>query len=216
MRYGAAAHGSHVAPKFQITKLTAKKTNPRPPIDWEAIEREYRAGQLSVVEIARQNKISHTAIQKRAAKGHWQRDLTDKVRREARARLAAEVAEVAPEVANQVAENNARKAVDDAAARTVAIVREHRQDIARLRRIAAELARRLEDRLTNGPGALECVGDKESLSDVLEKLSRAGTRLIQLERQAFNLDAETPLARYTISDRPLTNDEWASQHATQD
>jgi DNA-binding Lrp family transcriptional regulator len=38
----------------------------RMSVDWEAIEREYRAGQLSVREIARQQGLSHTAINKRA------------------------------------------------------------------------------------------------------------------------------------------------------
>jgi hypothetical protein len=34
--------------------------------DWDAIEREYRAGQLSIKELARQHKLSDTAIHKRA------------------------------------------------------------------------------------------------------------------------------------------------------
>ena len=35
-------------------------------VDWEAVEGMYRAGLLSVREIARSQGISHTAIQKRA------------------------------------------------------------------------------------------------------------------------------------------------------
>lgn len=171
-------------------------------IDWEAIEREYRAGQFSVVEIARQHKISHTAIQKRSKRDGWKRDLTDKVRREIKSRMVAEVAgEVAGEVAPEVAESNARQAVDVAAARGIAVLREHRGDIARLRRIAAELARRLEERVMNGPGELECIGDKESLSDMLEKLSRVGTRVTQLERQAFNLNDAPPSDGQTYIER---------------
>ena len=46
--------------------MAGKLNEPRPAIDWEKIEREYRAGQLSVVEIGRQHGISHTAINKRA------------------------------------------------------------------------------------------------------------------------------------------------------
>ena len=39
---------------------------PRPGIDWERIEVDYRAGPLSTREIAGQQVVSHTAINKRA------------------------------------------------------------------------------------------------------------------------------------------------------
>jgi predicted DNA-binding protein YlxM (UPF0122 family) len=50
------------------------------PKDWEAIEREYRAGQLSVREIARQYAVSEGAIRKRAKAEGWERALADVVR----------------------------------------------------------------------------------------------------------------------------------------
>jgi DNA-binding MurR/RpiR family transcriptional regulator len=49
-------------------------------VDWEAIEKQYRAGVLTVREIARQGGVSHTAINKRAKDSGWPRDLTAKVR----------------------------------------------------------------------------------------------------------------------------------------
>ena len=148
----------------------------RKPVDWEAIEREYRAGQLSVSEIARQHGISHTAIQKRAKAKAWTRNLAKQVRDEVTARL----------VADAVAATNAHETIDHAAARGVEVVRQHRQDIGRLRRIAARLGERLEAHVFQD--AQDPTGDKESLADLLEKLSRVSTRVVQLERQAFNLD----------------------------
>lgn len=173
-------------------------------VDWEAIEREYRAGQLSVVEISRQHGVSRTLVNRKAGKNGWKRDLTDRVRREIKARLAVEdVPRVSDDVSAGVAAANAGRAVEDAASRGIAVLREHRADIARLRRIASQLAIRLEERIANGPGGKECVGDKESLTDALEKLSRIATRITQLERQAFNLNDAPPdgVANFVDRDR---------------
>jgi hypothetical protein len=71
----------------------------RKSVDWEAIEREYRAGQLTVVEIGRQHGLSHTAINKRAKRDGWTRNLADRVRKKVSARL-----EVSPETKRAVIE----------------------------------------------------------------------------------------------------------------
>lgn len=147
-------------------------------IDWEAIEREYRANQLSVSEIARQYGISHTAINKRAKAETWTRDLAKTVRQTVRAKL----------VSDEVSEANARETIEIAALRGVQVVRSHQRALSQLNAIGDILATRLAQHLDgikpDGPG----LGDKESPSDMLEKLSRTRQRAIQLERQAFNLD----------------------------
>lgn len=151
----------------------------RKEIDWEAIEREYRAGQLFVSEIGRQHGISEGAIRKRAKRDNWKRDLTEQVRTAVRAELVRDGTN------EQCADGDL---VREKAARGAQVVREHRDDISRLRRIGAVLAERLE-RIIEGkePDGI-AIGDKESASDMLEKLSRISTRVVQLERQAFNLD----------------------------
>ena len=50
------------------------------PVDWEAVERDYRAGIYSVREIGRLHKTSHQAIGKRAKHHDWRRDLKARVR----------------------------------------------------------------------------------------------------------------------------------------
>lgn len=85
--------------------------------DWEAIEREYRTGQLSIREIARLYGITHPAIVAKAAKHGWTRDLSAQVRREARARLVT--GEVTETVTNA-------ELVNAAANRAVAVVKDHR------------------------------------------------------------------------------------------
>ena len=46
----------------------------KPAIDWEAVERDYRAGILSVREIGAKCGCTHTAINKRAKRDGWERE----------------------------------------------------------------------------------------------------------------------------------------------
>ena len=48
------------------------------PIDWAGIERDYRAGVMSVREIAKWYGVSHTAINKRAKADGWTREAQPK------------------------------------------------------------------------------------------------------------------------------------------
>ncbi len=48
--------------------------------DWEAIETAYRAGVMSLREIASQHGISEDAIRKRAKRDDWSCDLNTKVK----------------------------------------------------------------------------------------------------------------------------------------
>lgn len=52
-------------------------------IDWELVERDYRAGIKTLRQIAEEHGVSHVAIQKRAKKELWSRDLTQKVQQRA-------------------------------------------------------------------------------------------------------------------------------------
>lgn len=65
-------------------------------IDWELIERDYRAGIKTLRQIGDEHGVSHTAIQKRAKKEDWSRDLTQKVQQKAQDLVAKR------EVANSV------------------------------------------------------------------------------------------------------------------
>ena len=189
--------------KAPVKKAPAK----RPSYDWESIEREYRAGQLSVVEIGRQYGCSHTAINKRAKKEGWARDLTKRVRQEAATRL----------VSDEVSEANAQTAIDNAAARVVEVVREHRKDIGAGRMLVSRMMSEL-DAATSQQGALEVeilaeTGEDSSSrrrnammkaislpsrAGVIRDLGTAMKNLITLERQAFSID-ETPAERGALS-----------------
>lgn len=61
------------------TQVPQEKKTP----DWERIEADYRAGLLSVREIAASQGITHGAINKRAKRDGWERDLAAKIRAKA-------------------------------------------------------------------------------------------------------------------------------------
>jgi hypothetical protein len=62
----------------------------RSSADWESIESHYRAGVLSVRQIAINESISEAAIRKRAKEHGWKRDLTERVQQAVRQKLIAE------------------------------------------------------------------------------------------------------------------------------
>jgi len=176
----------------------------KPKTDWEAIEREYRAGMLSVREIARQYGVTDTAIRKRAKAEGWERDLSQKVREAARAKLVR--ADGSREGSQERRANDAQT-VDFAAERQVEVVRQHRTAIGRGRDLTLRLLDEL-DASTTCVGELEAMIEEETRGDsnstrrnsmmravslggratVMRDLSTAAKNWIALERQAFNMD----------------------------
>ncbi len=171
--------------------------------DWEAIERAYRAGALSIRTIADRNGISDTAIRKKAKASGWARDLSEQVRKEVRNKL------VRGEVREDQCANPERDAeiVEEAAEEGARVVRSHRRDI----RKATNLANLLMDDLLTTISKreeiedaidLETAGDTNGMrratmlsavslpsnAKTLFQLSSAMKNLQVLERQAFGLD----------------------------
>jgi len=187
-------------------------TDTKPPTDWEAIEREYRAGQLSVSEIGRLHGISHTAINKRAKRDGWTRDLSARVKEAVSAKL----------VSDGVSEASARETIEAAATRVVEVVRSHRADISRGRTLARSLFDELDEATVNRDEIeeeieVETAGDRNgqrraamlravalpSRASTLLALSSAVKNFITLERQAFSMDApdggdDSPHAREVV------------------
>ncbi|NWC11924.1 hypothetical protein HX776_24360 [Pseudomonas agarici] len=176
--------------------------------DWERIEQLYRAGLLSVREIGATCGVSHTAIQKKAKAGSWERDLRAKIKAKADSLVAK--AEVATSVATETLATE--RGIVDANAKVIADIRmAHRADIGRARRLANLLFGELEG-LTEEQGTLKELieqlkdsDDGADMSDVLalaSKMSSLPSRtktmkelgetlknLILLERQAYSIDA---------------------------
>ncbi|WP_312998237.1 helix-turn-helix domain-containing protein [Leclercia sp.] len=198
--------------------------------DWEAIESAYRAGVLSVRELAGKYGISHQAISKRAKKDGWERDLKAKVQAKADALVAKR------EVARQVATEStiSERQLIEATAEVIATVRmEHRGDIRRAR----ELTNTLFDELAGECGdvaALEQLGEMmrreddkgmDKLNDLYHKIISLPSRvksmkdlsdslktLIGLEREAYSIEnkAEAKEVTHNVMLVPTSDnvDDW--------
>lgn len=179
--------------------------------DWEAIERAFRAGVLSVREIAAAHEVSHTAINKRAKREGWDRDLKSKIKAKADALVSKR--EVSTEVSSKQTETE--REIIELNAEVIANIRmAHRGDISRSRRLTNKLLDELES-LTDEQGTIKELIDQlkdgdhedgEAMADVLalaKKMSALPARtktmkelaetlktLVALERQAYDLDVK--------------------------
>lgn len=174
--------------------------------DWEAIESAYRAGVMSLREIASQHGVTHTAISKRAKKEVWERDLKAKIKAKADALVSKR------EVSKQVSSEKvvSERQLIEANAEVIATVRmEHRGDIRRARTLANALFDELEAECADVEalrklGALMLDPDengRDRLNELyhaiismpervksMKALSETLKNLIGLERQAYSMD----------------------------
>ncbi|MFT0547480.1 hypothetical protein ACMHYO_14255 [Allopusillimonas ginsengisoli] len=171
--------------------------------DWERIEADYRAGLLSVREIAASQGITEGAIRKRAKRDDWIRDLKAKIH--AKADDLVRKAEVRSEVRTD-------RAVIDSNAQVIVDVRlSHRTDIARSRKLTMSLLEELEHQ-TDNMDLLKELGEimyrpddkgtdklNEAYHKVISLGSRTGTMkqlsdslrtLIGLEREAYGITSD--------------------------
>jgi hypothetical protein len=182
--------------------------------DWERIEQLYRAGVLSLREIAAACPGSnHMAIARRAKKLGWTQDLAAKIKAKAEDLVTRQLVTESVTADRAVTD----RSVIDANAQAIANVRlGHRTDISRSRKLAIKLLDELES-LTDEQGTLKELiaqlkdgdegegGSGAEMSDVLALASKMATlpsrtktmkelgetlkNLITLERQAYSLDA---------------------------
>lgn len=179
--------------------------------DWERIEQLYRAGVLSVREIAVTCGVSHTAINKRAKACSWDRNLKAKI--QAKADALVSKAEVSSKVSTEALATE--RGIVEANAQVIANIRiSHRTDIGRYRKLANSLLEELEG-LTDNRDLFDQLGDllrseddngQDKLNDLYQKVVSLPSRtktlkdlgdtlkvLIALERQAYSIDDEQPV-----------------------
>lgn len=154
----------------------------RAPVDWEAVERDYRTAKFTQRELATKYGVTHAAVQKQIKARGWTKDLALQIKQATHARLVAEL------VDNEVAKGS--QAVADtvlaAAEANTQIVLKHRRWLATLTKDAQFLRQRV----------IELAAGVDDLKDVttaigaVESLARTTKTLIDKERQAFALDSE--------------------------
>ncbi|RYF55880.1 MAG: hypothetical protein EOO27_19865 [Comamonadaceae bacterium] len=176
-------------------------------MDWEAIERDYRAGFKTLRQLGDEHSISHAAIAKRAKRDDWSRDLEAQIKSRADSLVTKSMVTSAVTTETRVSD----KELIEANAQALVHVRlSHRRDIHRSRSLLMRLMDELE--LQVGPqnvALLEELGEllrkpdengNDKLNDLYQKImslpGRAKTMkdmgetlrvLVGLERQAFGL-----------------------------
>lgn len=179
----------------------------RTPVDWEAVEIDWRAGIKTKLDISREHKVSRAAIDKHFKKLGIGRDLT--------ARITARTTELV--TADAVTYDDVTRVTHDKdvieanAQMQAAIIRSHRTDITKSRSVAARLLGEIEsqtiDKELYSQLAVLLYSPDEKGMDKLNELYRKvietpnrikGMKdltdtlktLIMLERQAFNIADE--------------------------
>ncbi|WP_375592287.1 hypothetical protein [Chitiniphilus eburneus] len=178
--------------------------------DWEVIERDYRAGIKSLRQMAEEHGITHGAINKRAKRDGWTRDLSAKIQARADALVSAQAVSSQVSVESKIAE---REIVEANANAIVAVRLAHRRDIGRGRELVSRLFSELELQCGADTVALlaqlgEMMRDpdqygRDRLNDLYQKiislpgraktmkdLAESLTKLVSMERQAFGMDAD--------------------------
>lgn len=173
--------------------------------DWERIELDYRAGVLTLREMAAAGGVTEGAIRKRAKRDDWVRDLSAKIKAKADDLVRRE--EVRKEVRTEKLATE--KETIDSYAQTIADVRlGHRSDISRSRRLANKLLDELEG-LTDNRDLFEELGellrseddngqdrrndlyqkiiDLPSRSKTMKEMAETLKTLITLERDAYDI-----------------------------
>lgn len=200
-----------------MTEKTARKAP-----DWERIEIEYRAGVLSLREIAAQYEgINHVAIARRAKRDNWSRDLSEKIQTRAEA-LVTQATVTADVTAKRVTE---REVIEANAQRIAQVRGEHRHDITRMRSLVLRLLSECEAEAAD-PDAFEGIGallnspderGVDKLNEAYRKATSLPVRikgvkeladtmktLVGMEREAYGIasaeEPSEPPKRRTLSD----------------
>jgi hypothetical protein len=150
-------------------------------IDWEAVRRDWEiTPRITSRELGERYGCSHTAINKKIAAEGWQKNLANEVQNRAKEILATDGTLSAGD----------RERVEEAAQKVVDVARTHRAALriqaGLVDRLNAEIAKKLDKFESNPWGKID---ELNRLTEMMERLTRALVRLVEMERKAHGLDA---------------------------
>lgn len=190
----------------------------RPAVDWEAVEREYRAGLRSLRDIATEYGCTEGAIRKKAKAQEWERDISIKVAAKAEALVRKQ--EVRKEVRTEAAISE-REQINASAQMMADKVIGQREDIKRARSMVQRLWELVDAELGHPDelkqlGAMLAAPDEfgnDKLNDMYfaaiglpqqiknaKLLADALKVLIELERKVLRLDEQKPAEVNPLAD----------------
>ena len=188
--------------------MTEQAKAKRPAVDWESVEREYRAGIRSLKDIGAEFGVSDAGILKRVKKEGWVRDLGPKIKAKAEALVSER--EVSERVSAQTTVSE-RQVIDANAEMMANVIRGHHKLLTRLRGIAMLLMDRLEAELEGTElfrqlGVMMANPDEFGVDKMYElfvkvtalpvqtdtgkKLAEMLKTIIELERKVFKIDEQ--------------------------
>lgn len=164
----------------RVKKPEADKPT-RTRTDWDAVERDYRATSLTLREIGAKHGVSHVAVMNKAKQREWIRGDLAKVVRDATA-----AALIQKTVTDDVtaAYHGLTEAVAAQVTINTRVVTEHRTRLTKLLRDADAASVKLmalADKVSDVREASVLVG-------AIESLTRTTAKIIEKERQAYDLD----------------------------
>jgi len=179
--------------------------------DWELIEKHYRAGILSNVQIATECGVTEGAIRKKAKKELWTKDLKEKIKARAEELVRAQQVRtpstrLTPVSEKQVVEDNAQATAIVLIAQKGSIARGHAlfrslmdelEAVTNNKELFAELGDLLDQSSTDEDGkqrqdkrneiyqkVISMTGRVDSAKKLIEILEKT----VKLEREAFGID----------------------------
>ena len=165
-------------------RLVARRSD----IDWEAVERDYRAGSLSIVAVSEKHGVSRTHLKAKAKAEGWLRDLSAAIAQRTQAKISAiDVAALVEQSATQAANQSARtiqSAIEQASDVAAGVVIKHRASI----RLEHERALAIEALLDNAMGNAVEVKDIATVAQTYKMLVDSKSKLRDQERTVFGLD----------------------------
>lgn len=146
--------------------------------DWEAIEKAYRAGSVSVRAIADEHQTKEGTIRSRAKTHGWMRDLTDLVRTATQQKISRSTSRTdftQPDVREDA------QIVDEASSKRAGVV------IGQISRLEVweGVARKLAESLSN---TVVTADNQAEFARALNAGVDAELKLIKAERQAYGID----------------------------
>ena len=168
-------------------------------IDWQAVEREYRAALLSNRELAGKYSCSEASVRKQAKIQGWQRDLSAMIRKRVANKIAQaparKVVKVEPEpdttAKAELQEAIDERIVEDASNAITEIIAQHHEILGttrtRIERVFGGI-----DLILNAMDSCEDAEEKEvklkTSARLLDTHTKTLERILKLERVSFGID----------------------------
>ncbi len=170
--------------------MAEKRPGGRVRVDWEAVEREFRTGKFTNVELADRFKLDPATLSRKIKAdrarddSRWQKDLSEVVRQATNAMLMADL--VKSEV--KEGQDQVNLTVKAAAEVGAQVIRQHRAKLAEVT-AGADRARAKVLELLEG---VSDIREAATAMGAIESWARITKTVVEKERQAFGLEDVAP------------------------